>query len=348
MTYITTKDGTRIFYKDWGPKDAQPIVFHHGWPLSADDWDTQMLFFLGAGLPRDRPRPPRPRPLDPDRRPATTWTPMPPTSPSWSTALDLKNAIHVGHSTGGGEVARYVARAEPGRVAKAVLIDAVPPVMVKTDANPGGTADRGVRRLPRRARRQSRAVLPRYPERARSTASTGRARRSREGLIRNWWRQGMMGSAKAALRVHQGLLRDRLHRGPEGDRRAGAGDPQRGRPDRALCRFSPARGQAAEERHAQDLQGPAARLHATHPDLINADLLAFIRGDRTRNRRTRSWPSRSPPEERGTANYCCRTRGRRCSCASATRKSRGSAGSASRARSAPARRSRASARSAAG
>ena len=94
-------------------------------------------------------------------------------------ALDLRNAIHIGHSTGGGEVARYVARAEPGRVAKAVLIDAVPPVMVKKESNPGGTADRGVRRLPRRARRQPRAVLPRYRRPAPSTASTGPARRCR-------------------------------------------------------------------------------------------------------------------------------------------------------------------------
>jgi non-heme chloroperoxidase len=140
MATITTKDGTQIFYKDWGPKDAQPIVFHHGWPLSSDDWDTQMLFFLANGY----------RVVAHDRRghgrssQVGTGHDMDHYASDASAVaehLDLKNAIHVGHSTGGGEVARYVAKyGEPQRrVAKAVLISAVPPLMVKTEKNPGGT-----------------------------------------------------------------------------------------------------------------------------------------------------------------------------------------------------------------
>ena len=155
---------------------------------------------------------------------------------SSSNALDLKNAIHVGHSTGGGEVAHYVARAEPGRVAKAVLIGAVPPVMVKTD-EPGRHADRGVRRV---SARRSRPTAPSSTSISRPGPFYGFNRpgaKVSEGMIRNWWRQGMMGGIKAALRVHQGLLRNRLHRGPEEDRGAGAGDARRGRPDRALCGF---------------------------------------------------------------------------------------------------------------
>ena len=133
---ITTKDGTQIFYKDWG--SGQPIVFHHGWPLSADDWDAQMLFFLSQGY----------RVIAHDRRghgrSSQTETGNDMDTYAADVAqltkhLNLRDAVHIGHSTGGGEVARDVARAEKGRAAKAVLIDAVPPVMVKSDKNPGGT-----------------------------------------------------------------------------------------------------------------------------------------------------------------------------------------------------------------
>src|ERR1700723_4415469 len=140
MPTVTTKDGTQIFYKDWGPKDAQPIVFHHGWPLSSDDWDVQMLFFLANGY----------RVVAHDRRghgrssTVATGHDMDHYASDASAVvehLDLRNAIHIGHSTGGGEVARYVAKyGEPqGRVVKVVLIAPVPPLMVTTEKNPGGT-----------------------------------------------------------------------------------------------------------------------------------------------------------------------------------------------------------------
>ena len=137
MSIITTKDGTRIFYKDWGPRDAQPIVFHHGWPLSADDWDNQMLFFLNEGyrvIAHDRRGHGRSDQTDHGNEMDTYADDL----AKLVEALDLKNVIHVGHSTGGGEVARYIGRHGTKRVAKAVLIGAVPPLMLKTAANPGG------------------------------------------------------------------------------------------------------------------------------------------------------------------------------------------------------------------
>jgi non-heme chloroperoxidase len=137
MTTIRTTDGTEIFYKDWGPRDAQPIVFHHGWPLCGDDWDAQMLFFLNAGY----------RVIAHDRRGhgRSTQTSGGHDMDTYAAdvaalvqTLDLRNAIHIGHSTGGGEATRYVARHGKDRVAKLVLIGAVPPVLVKKDSNPGG------------------------------------------------------------------------------------------------------------------------------------------------------------------------------------------------------------------
>src|SRR5262249_34459589 len=137
MPFITTKDGTEIFYKDWGPREAQPIVFHHGWPLSADDWDNQLLFFRGKGF----------RVIAHDRR-GHGRSGQPDTGNDMDTyvadfkelarKLDLKNAVHGGRPTGGGELIRSVPRADPGRVAKAITISAIPPVMVKSDKNPGG------------------------------------------------------------------------------------------------------------------------------------------------------------------------------------------------------------------
>ena len=139
MSTVTTTDGVTIFYKDWGPKNAQPIVFHHGWPLSADDWDTQMLYFLGKGyrvVAHDRRGHGRSSQVsdghDMDHYAADAAAVV--------AHLDLRDAIHIGHSTGGGEATHYVALHGKGRVAKLILIGAVPPIMLKTAANPGGLA----------------------------------------------------------------------------------------------------------------------------------------------------------------------------------------------------------------
>jgi len=197
MSFVTTKDNVSIFFKDWGPKDAQPIFFHHGWPLSADDWDTQMLFFLSKGF----------RVIASDRRghgrssQVSEGHDMDHYAADASAVaehLDLQNAVHIGHSTGGGQVARYVAKyGQPqGRVAKAVLISAVPPLMVKTDGNPDGTPLEvfdGFRQALAANRAQfflDVAAGPFYGyNRPGAEAS--------QGIIENWWRQGMTGSAKA-------------------------------------------------------------------------------------------------------------------------------------------------------
>ncbi len=195
MATITLKDGTEIFYKDWGPKDAQPIVFHHGWPLSADDWDAQMLFFLSKGfrvIAHDRRGHGRSTQTDTGNDMDTYVADV----IELTDKLDLKNAVHIGHSTGGGEAARYAARAKPGRVAKVVLAGAVPPIMVKSDKNPGGTPMAvfdGFRTALAANRAQffmDVASGPFYgfnrPD-AKVISAT----------VQNWWRQGMMGGAKA-------------------------------------------------------------------------------------------------------------------------------------------------------
>jgi non-heme chloroperoxidase len=197
MPTITTKDGTQIFYKDWGPKGAQPIVFHHGWPLSADDWDVQMLFFLADGyrvVAHDRRGHGRSAQVD-------TGHDMDHYASDASAVaehLDLRNAIHVGHSTGGGEVARYVARyGEPqGRVAKAVLISAIPPLMVKTEKNPGGTPIGefdGLRNGLAGNRTQFYLDVASGPFYGFNRPGA----KPSQGIIQNWWRQGMIGSALA-------------------------------------------------------------------------------------------------------------------------------------------------------
>jgi len=193
--FFTTNDGAQIFFKDWGSKDAQPVVFHHGWPLSSDDWDAQMMFFLLKGyrvIAHDRRGHGRSSQTDTGNEMDTYAADV----IALAKHLDLKNAVHIGHSTGGGEVARYVARAEPGRVAKAVLIGAVPPIMLKTEANPGG--------LPMEVFDGFRAAL--LANRAQffhDVAAGPFYGFNREGAkvspatVENWWRQGMMGGAKA-------------------------------------------------------------------------------------------------------------------------------------------------------
>ena len=195
MAFITTKDGTQIFYKDWGPKDAQPIVFHHGWPLSADDWDAQMMFFLGKGfrvIAHDRRGHGRSTQTDTGNEMDTYAADV----IELADHLDLKNAVHIGHSTGGGEVARYVARAKPGRVAKAILVAAVPPIMVKSDKNPKGTPIEvfdGFRAALAANRAQFYLDVASGPFYGFNRAGA----KVLPGVIQNWWRQGMIGGAKA-------------------------------------------------------------------------------------------------------------------------------------------------------
>jgi non-heme chloroperoxidase len=194
MPTITTRDGTEIFYKDWGPKDAQPIVFHHGWPLSADDWDNQLIFFHSKGyrvIAHDRRGHGRSEQTDGGNEMDSYASDV----ADMAEALDLRNAIHVGHSTGGGEVAHYVARAQAGRVAKAVLLEAVPPVMVKKDTNPGGTPIEvfdGFRKALLDNRAQFYLDIPTGPFYGFNRPGA----KVSQGLIANWFRQGMMGSAK--------------------------------------------------------------------------------------------------------------------------------------------------------
>jgi len=197
MSTITTRDGVDIFYKDWGPKNAQPIFFHHGWPLSADDWDTQMLYFLDKGY----------RVIAHDRRGHGRSTQVSDGHDMDHYAadaaavvehLELRNAVHIGHSTGGGEATRYVAQhgQKRDRVAKLVLIGAVPPIMLKTAANPGGLPIEVFDGL-RKALADNRAQF--YVDFA-SGPFYGYNRpgaKATQGVIENWWRQGMMGGAKA-------------------------------------------------------------------------------------------------------------------------------------------------------
>jgi len=195
MGYVTTKDGVEIFYKDWGPKDAPVIHFHHGWPLSADDWDAQMLFFLANGF----------RVIAHDRRghgrSSQVWDGHDMDHYADDVAavvnhLGTQGAVHVGHSTGGGEVAHYIARHGEDRVAKGVLISAVPPLMVKTASNPGGLPKEVFDDLQAQLKANRAQFYHDIPAGPFYGYNRPGAKPS-EGIIRNWWRQGMMGSAKA-------------------------------------------------------------------------------------------------------------------------------------------------------
>jgi non-heme chloroperoxidase len=197
MSTITTKDGTSIFYKDWGPKTAQPIVFHHGWPLSGDDWDTQMLYFVAKGY----------RVVAHDRRghgrsaQVSDGHDMDHYADDVAAVvehLNLSNAVHIGHSTGGGEATHYVAQygQRHARVAKLVLIGAVPPLLVKTQSNPGGIPIEvfdGLRKALATNRSQFYLDFASGPFYGfnRPEAKQG------AGIVQNWWRQAVAGSAKA-------------------------------------------------------------------------------------------------------------------------------------------------------
>jgi len=276
MSTITTADGTRIFYKDWGPKDAQPVVFHHGWPLSADDWDNQMLFFLSKGyrvIAHDRRGHGRSDQTDTGNEMDTYAADV----VELAQALDLKGAVHVGHSTGGGEVARYVARAEPGRVSKAVLIGAVPPVMLRSATNPEG--------LPQEVFDGFRAALvanrPQFFRDIPAGPFYGFNRpdaKISQGLIDNWWRQGMAGGAKAQFDCIAAFSETDFTE----DLKAievpvllmhGTDDQVVPIGDSALKGIKLLRNGTLKT-----YEGLSHGLFATHPDLINADLLTFIAG----------------------------------------------------------------------
>ncbi|CAH5198632.1 alpha/beta hydrolase [Enterobacter sichuanensis] len=277
MAFVTTKDGVNIYYKDWGPKEAQPIVFHHGWPLSADDWDNQMLFFLAEGyrvIALDRRGHGRSDQVseghDMDHYAADASAVV--------ESLDLRNAVHVGHSTGGGQVARYVAKyGQPqGRVAKAVLVSAVPPLMVKTDANPGGTPIEVFDGF-RQALAANRAQF--YLDVA-SGPFYGFNRDGAEvsqGTIQNWWRQGMIGSAKA----HYEGIKAFSETDQTEDLKAITvpvlvmqGDDDQVVPYKNAALLQD---QLLANSVLKIYPGFPHGMHTTHADTINADILAFIR-----------------------------------------------------------------------
>ncbi len=275
MDTITTSDGTVIYFKDWGPRDAQPLVFHHGWPLSADDWDAQLMFFLRQGY----------RVIAHDRRghgrSTQTWTGNEMDTyaadvTALTDALGLKGAVHIGHSTGGGEVAHYVARAKPGRVSKAVLIGAVPPVMVKSEKNPGGTPMEvfdGIRAALLANRSQLYIDLPAGPFYGFNRAGA----KVSQGIIDNWWRQGMMGGAKA----HYDCIKAFSETDFTEDLKAIEvptlvmhGDDDQIVP---YADSAPLSAKLLKHGTLKTYAGLPHGMCTTHPEVINADLLVFIR-----------------------------------------------------------------------
>ncbi|OEC93861.1 alpha/beta hydrolase [Rhizobium sp. YK2] len=276
--FIETKDGVQIYYKDWGPKEAQPIVFHHGWPLSSDDWDAQMLFFVQHGY----------RVIAHDRRGHGRSTQVSDghdmnhyaaDASAVAEHLNLKNAVHIGHSTGGGEVARYVAKfGQPqGRVAKAVLVSAVPPLMLKTDANPGGLPIEvfdGIRKALADNRAQLFLDFPTGPFYGFNRPDA----KVYPGVIQNWWRQGMMGSAKA----HYDGIKAFSETDQTDDLKAITvptlvmhGDDDQVVPIADSAELSV---KLLKNGTLKVYKGYPHGMLTTHADVINQDLLAFIRG----------------------------------------------------------------------
>jgi non-heme chloroperoxidase len=274
MSTIVTGDGVSIFYKDWGPKDGQPIMFHHGWPLSADDWDNQMLFFLGKGfrvIAHDRRGHGRSDQTDTGNDMDTYAADV----AALVRALDLRNVVHIGHSTGGGEVIRYVARSAPDRVAKAVLISAVTPIMLATDRYPGGlpmSVFDGFRDALSRNRAQFFLDVPSGP----FYGFNRHGAEVSEGLIRNWWRQGMSGGAKA----HYDCVAAFSETDFTDDLKAVSVPVlvMHGEDDQVVPIDASAREaiKLLSNGILKTYPGLSHGLFATHPDLINADLLAFI------------------------------------------------------------------------
>ncbi|MGJ5043952.1 MULTISPECIES: alpha/beta hydrolase [unclassified Bradyrhizobium] len=272
--FVTTSDGTQIFYKDWG--SGQPIVFHHGWPLSSDDWDAQMLFFLDKGfrvIAHDRRGHGRSSQTETGNEMDTYAADV----AALAAKLDLRDAVHVGHSTGGGEVARYVAKHGKGRVAKAALLGAVPPIMLKTESNPGGLPIEvfdGFRAALAANRAQFFLEIPTGP----FYGFNRNGAKVSEGVIRNWWRQGMMGGAKA----HYDCIKAFSETDFTEDLKA-IDVPvllMHGEDDQIVPIDDSARLGIKLLKHGtlKTYPGFPHGMATTHADVINADLLAFVRG----------------------------------------------------------------------
>jgi len=275
MAFVTTKDGVEIFYKDWGPRDAQVIFFHHGWPLSGDDWDAQMLFFLTQGY----------RVIAHDRRghgrSSQVWDghDMDHYADDVAALVDhlgVRGAVHVGHSTGGGEVVHYLARHGQDRASKAAILAAVPPLMVQTASNPGGLPKSVFDDLQAQLaanRAQFYHDIPAGPfygyNRPRATPS--------QGVILNWWRQGMMGSAKAH---YDGIVAFSQTDFTEDLKRLTLpvlvmhGDDDQIVPYENSGLLS---ARLLSNSTLKTYKGYPHGMPTTHADIINADLLAFIR-----------------------------------------------------------------------
>ncbi|MBA6114948.1 alpha/beta hydrolase [Pseudomonas sp. NC26] len=275
MSYVSTKDGVQIFYKDWGPRDAQVIHFHHGWPLSADDWDAQLLFFLAHGF----------RVVAHDRRghgrSSQVWDGHDMDHYADDAAavvehLGIQGAVHVGHSTGGGEVVRYMARYPDDKVAKAVLIAAVPPLMVKTPDNPGGLPksvfdDFQVQVASNRA--QFYRDVPSGPFYGYNRPGAKPA----EGVIANWWRQGMIGSAKAHYDGIVAFSQTDFTQDLKNIRQPVL--VMHGDDDQIVPyeNAGPLSAKLLPNGTLKTYKGFPHGMPTTHADVINADLLAFIR-----------------------------------------------------------------------
>jgi non-heme chloroperoxidase len=277
MSKITTKDGTEIYYKDWGK--GQPIVFSHGWPLSADDWDNQMMFFVNHGY----------RVIAHDRRghgrssQVSDGHDMDHYADDLAAVtahLDLQNAIHVGHSTGGGEVTRYIGRHGASRVAKAVLISAVPPLMLKTPANPGG--------LPKEVfddyQKQTAYNRAQFYYDVASGPFYGYNRpgaKPSQGIIDNWWRQGMMGSVKAHT---DGVIAFSQTDFTEDLRKFTVPTLVMHSEDDQIVPYAdagPLSSKLVKGAILKTYKGLPHGMPTTHADQINADLLTFFKGAAT-------------------------------------------------------------------
>src|SRR5262245_3972948 len=273
MSSVRTKDGVEIFYKDWGK--GQPIVFSHGWPLSADDWDTQMLFFVGHGY----------RVIAHDRRGHGRSTQVADGHDmdhyaddltALTTHLNLKNAIHVGHSTGGGEVVHYIARHGESRVAKAAILSAVPPLMLKTPANPGGLPKDVFEGLQAQLA-ANRSIFYRELASGPFYGFNRPGAKSSEAIIQNWWRPGKIGRANARYGGLVAFPQDRFN---EDLKKITVpvlvmhGDDDQIVP---YADSAPLSAKLLKNRTLKTYKGFPHGMPTTQADTINADLLAFFK-----------------------------------------------------------------------